>query len=109
MEESTSNLTHPRSQPLFSMIVVVAVVLIASTLLATSLSSKAHESKRSAALHAAKFALNKITADVSNSGTGLSNNGIVSEDSGVSTIRVRANLNDNDSLADPNEDLRFIF
>ena len=50
-----------------------------------------------------------MSRGVGNSGYGLTDNGIVIADSGASSIRVRANLNNNDTLADPDEDVRYIY
>ena len=88
----------------------LAVLAAASTLLATSLRTRSRENTRSEALASAQRALNIMTREISNSGYGLTDNGIVTADSAVpSSIRVRANLNNDTDLSDTDEDVRFVF
>jgi len=94
---------------LIAMFITLAVMVAASTLLATSLRTRARENTRSDALAAAQRALNMMTREIGNAGYGLTDNGIVLADSGTQSIRVRANLNNNDTIADPDEDVRYIF
>ena len=93
---------------LIAMTVTLAVMVAASTLLASSLRTRARENSRSDALAAAQRALNIMSREISNSGYGLADNGIVVADSAVDSIRVRANLNNDTDLNDVDEDVRFI-
>jgi len=94
---------------IIAMFITLAVMVAASTLLATSLRTRARENTRSDALAAAERAINIMTREIGNAGYGLTDNGIVLADSGPDSIRVRANLNNNDTIADPDEDVRYIF
>ncbi len=99
---------------IIAMGITLAVMTAASTLLATSLRTRARENTRSEALASAQRALNIMTREIGNSGYGLNDNGIVVLDSDDKSIRVRANLNNNTTLAntannDVDEDVRFAF
>jgi prepilin-type N-terminal cleavage/methylation domain-containing protein len=94
---------------LIAMTITLAVMAAASTLLATSLRTRTRENSRSNALGSAQRALNIMSREVGNSGYGLTDNGIVVLDSDDISIRVRANLNNDNSLAGTDEDVRFVF
>jgi prepilin-type N-terminal cleavage/methylation domain-containing protein len=98
---------------LIAMAITLAVMAAASTLLAGSLRTRTRENARSNALASAQRALNMMSREIGNSGYGLNDNGIVVADSDDESIRVRANLNNNDSLAtalpDVDEDVRFVY
>jgi type II secretory pathway pseudopilin PulG len=89
--------------------ITLAIMAAASTLLATSLRTRSRENTRSEALASAQRALNIMTREIGNSGYGLTDNGIITADSGVNSIRVRANLNNDSDLSDTDEDVRFVF
>ncbi|MDQ5843914.1 MAG: type II secretion system GspH family protein [Acidobacteriota bacterium] len=99
---------------LVAMTITLAVMAAASTLLAGSLRTRTRENARSNALASAQRALNMMSREIGNSGYGLNDNGIVVADSDDESIRVRANLNNNDSLGDAlltdvDEDVRFVY
>jgi len=94
---------------IIAMTITLAVMTAASTLLATSLRTRTRENTRSEALAAVQRALNIMTREMGNSGYGLTDNGIVTADSGTNSIRVRANLNNDSDLNDTDEDVRFVF
>lgn len=93
--------------------IVLVVMGVTSGLLAGSFNVRARENQRSDALADSQRALNIMTREIANSGFGLSDNGIVAADSGVSAIRVRANLNAFEGQAssplvnDRNEDVKY--
>jgi type II secretory pathway pseudopilin PulG len=93
---------------LISMTITLAVMVAASTLLTSSLRTRARENLRSEALAAAQRALSIMSREISNSGYGLTDNGIVVADSAIDSIRVRANLNNDTDLAEIDEDVRFM-
>ena len=64
---------------------------------------------RSEALVATQRGLNIMSREIGNSGFGLTDNGIVTADSNATSIRIRANLNNNSTLADRDEDVRYIY
>jgi prepilin-type N-terminal cleavage/methylation domain-containing protein len=94
---------------LIAMTITLAVMVAASTLLATSLRTRTRENQRSNALAAAQRVLNIMSREVGNAGYGLTDNGIVVADSATTSIRIRANLNNDTSLAQSDEDVRFVF
>ncbi len=91
-----------------AMTITLAVMAAATTLLATSLRTRGRENTRSEALASTQRALNIMSREIGNSGYGLADNGIVLLDSGTSSIRVRANLDNNSSLVGTDEDIRFV-
>ena len=93
---------------IIAMAITLAVMVAASSLLASSLRTRTRENLRSEALAAAQRALNIMSREISNSGYGLTDNGIVVVDSNASSIRVRANLDNNTNLNGIDEDVRFI-
>ena len=93
---------------LIAMTVTLAVMVAASTLLASSLRTRTRENLRSDGLAAAQRALSIMSREISNSGYGLTDNGIVVADSAADSIRVRANLNNDTDVTDVDEDVRFI-
>jgi hypothetical protein len=50
-----------------------------------------------------------MSREIGNTGYGLADNGIVLADSGTSSIRVRANLNNDSLLNAADEDIRYVF
>jgi len=92
-----------------AMAITLAVMAAATTLLATSLRTRGRENLRSEALASTQRALNIMSREIGNSGYGLADNGIVLGDSGTTSIRVRANLDNNSSLVGQDEDVRYVF
>ena len=102
---------------LLELMIAVAIVLVVmgvtSELLSGSFNVRARENQRSDALADSQRALNIMTREIANTGFGLSDNGIVAADSGLSSIRVRANLNAFERKAtsllvnDRNEDVKY--
>lgn len=93
--------------------VCLGAMVLASGLLVGSFNVRSRENQRSDALADSQRALNIMTREIANAGFGLSDNGIVAADSGLSSIRVRANLNafegQTSSLLvnDRNEDVKY--
>jgi len=94
---------------LIAMTITLAVMVAASTLLASSLRTRTRENLRSEALAAAQRSLSIMSREIGNSGYGLTDNGIISADSSATSIRVRANLNNDSDLDDIDEDVRFVY
>jgi len=98
---------------LIGMAVTLVIMTFAMTLVAGAFSIRARENQRSDALVDAQRALNYLSRDIANSGFGLRNNGIVEADSGLSALRVRANLNafmrqtTSQATSDPDEDVQY--
>jgi prepilin-type N-terminal cleavage/methylation domain-containing protein len=98
---------------MIAMTIMLTLMALGCVLLASSFNVRGRENQKSAALADAQRALNGMTREIANSGFGLSNNGIVTYDSGSSSIRVRANLNAFDkentstSASDSDEDVLY--
>ncbi len=90
------------------MAITLVIVTIASTLLASSFTIRGRENQRSAAIADAQRALNTMSREIANAGYGLSTNGIVAGDSGLTQIRVRSDLNLNGSTNTSLEDLKYV-
>jgi prepilin-type N-terminal cleavage/methylation domain-containing protein len=99
---------------MIAMTITLVVMSITSTLLVSAFNIRSRENQRSDALADAQRALNIMSRELANSGFGLSDNGIVAADSGLSSIRVRANLNafdgatTSDVIGDRNEDIKYL-
>ena len=99
---------------LIAMAITLVLLGLASGLLASSFKVRTRENQRTEALADAQRGLNLITREVANSGYGLTDNGIVSADSGLTSIRVRANLNaaqkeaTSDRAIDKDEDVKYL-
>ena len=98
---------------LISLTITLLIMSAATSLLATSLRTRTRENKRSEALSDAQRALSMMSREIGNSGYGLTNNGIAVNDSSATSIRVRADLNNDWTLADSaleaDEDVRYLF
>ncbi len=99
---------------MIAMAVTLVLASLATSLLAGSLNTRARENRKSDALADAQRAMYVMTREIANSGFGLTNNGLVAADSGLSSIRVRANLNAFDgqttsnSISDSDEDIKYL-
>ena len=97
-----------------AMAITLALLMVASGVLASAFKIRTRENQKTEALSDAQRGLNLITREVANAGYGLTDNGIVSGDSGLTSIRVRANLNAADGEAtsntasDKDEDIKFM-
>src|SRR2546430_7351546 len=90
------------------MTITLVVVTVASTLLASSFAIRGRENQRSSAIADAQRALNTMSREIANAGYGLSTNGIVAGDSGLTQIRVRSDLNLSGATGTSGEDLKYV-
>jgi prepilin-type N-terminal cleavage/methylation domain-containing protein len=99
---------------LVAMTVTLVMVGLASVLLAGSFSIRARENQKSEALADTQRGLNSMTREIANAGYGLTDNGIIGADSGIDSIRVRANLNassgetTSNDVSDRDEDVKYL-
>ena len=97
---------------MIALTITLLIMAAATTLLTTSLRTRTRENKRSEALSDAERALSMMSREIGNSGYGLTSNGIAANDSGTTSIRVRANLNNDLFLAasdmEADEDVRYV-
>jgi type II secretory pathway pseudopilin PulG len=76
-----------------ALVITMALMTAASTLLANALRMRTRENQKSDALADTQRAINIMSREIANTGFNLTNNGIVAADSGLNSIRIRANLN----------------
>jgi prepilin-type N-terminal cleavage/methylation domain-containing protein len=99
---------------LVAMTVTLVMVGLASVLLAGSFSIRTRENQKSEALADTQRGLNSMTREIANAGYGLTDNGIIGADSGIDSIRVRANLNasshetTSNAVSDRDEDVKYL-
>ena len=97
-----------------AMTITLVLAGLASTLLAASFNVRTRENQKVEALADTQRGLNLMTREIANSGFGLMDNGIVAADSGLSSIRVRANLNaasgetTSNAAVDRDEDVKYL-
>lgn len=92
--------------------VTLVIMVIASTLLAASFKVRGRENQRSSAIADAQRALNLMSREIANAAYGLSTNGIVTGDSGATSIRVRSDLDlsgATNGLSGLAEDVKYLF
>jgi prepilin-type N-terminal cleavage/methylation domain-containing protein len=95
---------------LIAMSVTLILLGLISTLFAGALGTRARESRRTDALTSARAALSAISREISNSGYGLTNNGVVTADSNEQKLHFRANLDNEDYATDAaGEDVTYFF
>ena len=98
---------------MIAMTVTLVMIGLTSAMLAGSFSIRTRENQRTEALADTQRGLNLMTREIANSGYALTDNGIVAEDSGLNSIRVRANLNassgetTSNSATDRDEDVKY--
>jgi len=96
-----------------AMTVTLVMIGLAGALLAGSFSIRTRENQRTEALADTQRGLNLMTREIANAGYALTENGIVADDSGTDSIRVRANLNassgetTSNSATDRDEDIKY--
>ena len=96
-----------------AMTVTLVMIGLTSALLAGSFSIRTRENQRTEALADTQRGLNLMTREIANSGYALTDNGIVAADSGINSIRVRANLNaslgetTSNAATDRDEDIKY--
>jgi type II secretory pathway pseudopilin PulG len=93
--------------------ITLVLLGISSTMLGGSWNIRRREDQRSAAIADAQRALNIMTREIANAGVGLNDNGIVADsgDSGLTSIRIRANLDafyGSTDAGGEGEDIRYI-
>jgi prepilin-type N-terminal cleavage/methylation domain-containing protein len=96
--------------------VTLVIMVVASRLLSMSMVVRQRENQRSEAVADVQRALHAMSREISNAGLGMSNNGLVADDSDELSLRIRSNLNafcgsttstcDSDT-SDPGEDVVF--
>jgi type IV pilus assembly protein PilW len=95
---------------IIAMTITLILMAIAATLFSGALGTRARESRRTDALTSAQAALNVMSREIANAGYGLTNNGIVTADSGEQKLRFRANVkNSNTVTCDPGEDVTYFY
>ena len=124
MMNARIQIADERSEAGFSIIeLMIALTItlllmgVATTVLINSLGTRTRQNQKSDALGDAQRALNMMSREIANSGFGLYNqtlniqdNGIVAANTTSTSIRVRANLVNNDTFTDDrDEDITYAF
>ena len=73
--------------------VTLVIMVVATRLLSMSMLVRQREGQRSEAVADTQRALQAMSREISNAGLGMSNNGLVADDSDDTSIRIRSNLN----------------
>jgi prepilin-type N-terminal cleavage/methylation domain-containing protein len=108
--KNTKNKGFSLIELLIAMAIMLILMGLATTLFAGALGTRSRESRKTDALTSARAALNAISREISNSGYGLTTNGIVTADSGTQKIHFRANLSNEDYRTDSvGEDITYFF
>ncbi|MEA2205060.1 MAG: hypothetical protein QOE77_1836 [Blastocatellia bacterium] len=94
---------------LVAVAISLTILTAATTLLTRSLGTRSRENLRSEALAATQRGLNIMSREIGNSGFGLNDNGIVTTDSTSTSIRVRADLDNDWNVGERDEDIRYIY
>ena len=76
-----------------ALVITMALMTAAATLLANALRMRSRENQKSDALADTQRAINIMSREIANTGFNMTSNGIVAADSGLNSIRIRANLN----------------
>jgi Tfp pilus assembly protein PilW len=118
MHKKDLNQSRAEGFSLFELLIAMTITLVllglASGILASSFKFRTRENQKTEGLADSQRGLNLITREIANSGYGLTDNGIVGIDSGLTSIRVRANLNASEKEAtsnramDKDEDVKFL-
>ena len=87
-----------------ALVITMALMTAAATLLANALRMRTRENQKSDALADTQRAINIMSREIANTGFNMTTNGIVAADSGLNSIRIRANLNKfEDDMVVPDE------
>ena len=89
-----------------ALVITMALMTAAATLLANALRMRTRENQKSDALADTQRAINIMTREIANAGFNMTNNGIVAADSGLNSLRIRANLNKFDDDPSVSDDSR---
>lgn len=100
----TKKLTKNKGFSILELLIAMSITLVlmglATTLFSGALSTRKRESRKTDALTSARAALSAISRELSNSGYGMTTNGIVTADSNAQKIHIRANLSNEDYSTD---------
>jgi len=95
---------------LISMVLTMIILGVAILTYSSGMKSREEENSRTDALTSAQAALNVMSREISNSGFGLTSNGIVVADSNIDRVRFRANISADDLLTnDEAEDITYFY
>jgi prepilin-type N-terminal cleavage/methylation domain-containing protein len=113
MAEQTKK-SNERGFSLLELIIAMTVTLvllgIVSTLFTAAVGTRSRQSRRTDALTSAQAALNVMSREISNSGYGLTNNGMIPIDSNAQRLHFRSNFINTDSTTNsPGEDVTYFY
>jgi prepilin-type N-terminal cleavage/methylation domain-containing protein len=82
---------------LIAMVITLVLMGVATTLFSAAIGIRSRQSSRTDALTSAQAALNVMSREISNSGYGLTNNGLVPADSNQQRLHFRSNVINTDA------------
>jgi prepilin-type N-terminal cleavage/methylation domain-containing protein len=95
---------------ILAMTITLVLLGIVSTLFTAAIGTRSRQSRRSDALTSAQAALNVMSREISNSGYGLTNNGMVPADSNQQRLHFRSNVVNTDSTTNSaGEDVTYFY
>ncbi len=95
---------------MIAMTITLVLLALVTTLFSGSMSIRERESAKTDALTSANAALNVMSREIANAGYGLTDNGIISADSGTNQIHFRSNWNNgNLATSTEGEDITFYY
>lgn len=110
MQKESNNAGFSLIEVILATTVMLVLLGLVSTLFSKSIYTKQRESRRTDALTSSQAALNVISREVANSGYGITNNGLVAEDSNGERIHFRANIINKDLFTtSPGEDITYFY
>jgi prepilin-type N-terminal cleavage/methylation domain-containing protein len=114
MKRTEKNQGFSLPELMIAMLITLVSVGMLSSMLGNVMNIRARENVRSDAIADTRRALNMMTREISNSGFGLTNNGLIGGDSDSTSIRFRANLNafegagNRSATTDEDEDIKYL-
>lgn len=95
---------------IISMTIMLILMAMAGMIFKHSVGTRKREVQRSEAVNNVRNALNLLSREIANSGYGLTDNGLITTDSGKQKIHFRSNIQNQDAVTDdPNEDLTYYY
>lgn len=95
---------------IIAMVFTLVLLGIVSTMFTAAVGTRSRQSRRTDALTSAQAALNVMSREISNSGYGLTNNGMVPADSHQQRLHFRSNVINNDSATNSaGEDVTYFY
>lgn len=110
MKKKAKNAGFSLLELIVAMTILMILLGLVSTLFSSAMNTRQRESRRTDALTSSQAALNVISREIANSGFGMTNNGLVIDDSNQQRIHFRSNISNLDaSTTSPGEDITYFY